>query len=89
MIESIGASAIRLCLSTTIQIHPVFHVSLLEYAANNPFPGQIAPLPPAVIVGGDEEWEVKTIFDSRLHYNHLQYLIKLLHLAGLTTRIGG
>ena len=25
---------------------------------------------------GEEEWEVETIMDSRLHYNRLQYLVK-------------
>ena len=29
-----------------------------------------------MIVDGEEEWEVETIFDSRLHYNRLQYLVK-------------
>ena len=76
VIESIGTSAVRLRLPATVQIHPVFHVSLLEHAADDPFPGQIAPHPPAVIVDGEEEWEVETIFDSRLHYNRLKYLVK-------------
>ena len=76
VVESIGASAVRLRLPTTVQIHPVFHVSLLEHAANDPYPGQIPPPPPAVIVDGEEESEVETIMDSRLHYNRLQYLVK-------------
>ena len=76
VVESIGTSAIRLRLSATVQIHPVFRVSLLEHAADNPFPGQVAPPPPAVIVDGEKEWEVETIFDSRLHYNRFQYLVK-------------
>ena len=67
VIESVGASAVRLCLPATVQIHPVLHVSLLEHAADDPFPGHIAPPPPAVIVDGKEEWEVETIFDSRLY----------------------
>ena len=71
VIESVGASAVRLRLPATVQIHPVFHVSLLEHAAEDPNPGQIAPPPPAVIVDGEEEWEVETIPDSRLHYNRL------------------
>ena len=75
VIESVGASAVRLRLPATVQLHPVFHVSLLEHAADDPFPKQIAPPPPAVIVDGEEEWEVETIFDSRLHYNRLPYLV--------------
>ena len=76
VVKSIGTSAVRLRLPATVQIHPVFHVSLLEQATNDPYPGQIAPPPPAVIVDGEEEWEVETIMDSRLHYNSLQYLVK-------------
>ena len=76
VVESISTNAVRLRLPATVQIHPVFHISLLEHAINDPFPGQIAPPPPAVIVDGEEEWEVETIFDSRLHYNRLQYLVK-------------
>ena len=76
VIESVGTSAVRLRLNATVQIHPVFHVSLLEHAADDPFPGQITPPPPAVIVDGDEEWNVETIFDCRLHYNRPQYLVK-------------
>ena len=78
VIESVGTSVIRLRLPATVQIHPVFHVYLLEHTANDPFPEQIAPPPPlaAVIVDGEEEWEVETIFDSCLHYNRLQYLVK-------------
>ena len=76
VIESVGASAVRLHQPATVQIHPVFHVSLLELAADDPYPGQVSPPPSAVIVDGEEEWEVETILDSRLHYNRLQYLIK-------------
>ena len=74
--ENIGASTVCLRLPATVQIHPIFHVSLLEHAADDPYPGQIAPPPPPIIVDGEEEWEVATILDSRLHYNRLQYLVK-------------
>ena len=67
LIESIGASAACLCLPATVQIHPVFHVSLLEHATDDPYLGPVAPPPPAVIVDGEEEWEVETIMDSSLH----------------------
>ena len=48
-----------------MQIRPVLHVSLLEHAAEDPYPGQLAPPPSAVIVDVEEEWEVETILDSR------------------------
>ena len=76
VVESVGTSAVRLYLPATVQIHPVFHVSLLEHAADDPYPGQISPPVPAVIVDGEEEWEVETILNSCLHYNRLQYLVK-------------
>ena len=46
-------------------IHNVFHVSLLEPAATDPFPGQFAEPPAAVLVDQQEEWEVAAILDSR------------------------
>ena len=76
VIESVGPSAVRLLLPDTVRLHPVFHVSLLEHAATDPFPGQVQPPPPAVIVDGEEEYEVERILDSRFHYRRFQYLVK-------------
>ena len=76
VVESVGPSAVRLRLPNTVRIHPVFHVSLLAHAANDPLPGQQAPPPPAVIVDGEEEWEVERVLDSRTYYRHFQYLVK-------------
>ncbi|KAF9881405.1 hypothetical protein CkaCkLH20_01555 [Colletotrichum karsti] len=57
--------AYRLSLPESIRIHPVFHVSLLSPAADDPLPAQRnKPLPP-VEVNGLEEWEVEDILDSR------------------------
>ena len=76
VLASIGPNAVRLRLPETMRIHPVFHVSLLAHAANDPLPGQHPPPAPAVIVDGEEEWEVERILDSCYYYNHLQYLTK-------------
>ena len=76
VIENVGTSAVRLRLPATVQIHPVFHVSLLKHTSNIRYPGQIAPPPLPVIVDGEEEWEVEIIMDTHLHYNQLQYLVK-------------
>ena len=57
--------AVRLALPDTMRVHPVFHVSPLEHAADDPFPGKRAePLPP-VMVDGEEEQYVDGILDSR------------------------
>lgn len=50
-----------------MRIHPVFHVSLLEHAADDPFPGQQPlPPPPPVEVDGEGEYRVDEVLDSRL-----------------------
>ena len=59
-----------------MRIHPVFHVSLLEHAANDPYPGQQTPPPPPIEVDGEEEYHVDEILDSRTRYRKLQYLVK-------------
>lgn len=76
VVEAVGPNAVRLRLPETMHIHPVFHVSLLEHAADDPLPGQQSLPPPAIIVDGEEKWEVEWALDSRLHYNRLQYLVK-------------
>jgi hypothetical protein len=62
----ISPYAYRLDLPASMKNHPVFHVSLLRPAANNPQPGQRQDPPPPVEVDGVEEFEVEDILDSRL-----------------------
>jgi hypothetical protein len=78
ILEKIGSKAYKLELPPSINIHPVFHLSLLEPAAtrNPPLPGHIQPPPPPVIVNGEEEWEVEEILESYYHCNWLQYRVK-------------
>ena len=76
VIESVTLRAIRLRLPESVRLHPVFHVSLLEPAANDPYPGQLQPPPPPVEVDGEEEWLVDDILDARIRYRNLQYLVK-------------
>jgi hypothetical protein len=43
----------------------------------DPIPGQqLAPPPLPTLINGEEEYEVKEILDSCMHYNHLEYLVK-------------
>lgn len=61
----ISPYAYQLCLPDPMKIHPVFHVSLLRPAADNPLPGQRNDSPPPVEVDGLQEWEVDEVLDSR------------------------
>jgi len=52
--------------SSMRQLHPVFNVVKLTKAPKDPIPGQkTLPLPPPVIIDGQEEWEAKEVLDSR------------------------
>lgn len=55
MLEKIGTYAYRVDLPSSAKIHPVFHVSLLELAANNPVLCQIVKPPPPVVIDNEKE----------------------------------
>jgi hypothetical protein len=74
--KRVSPHAYELELPSTMKIHPVFHVSLLEPARTNPIPGHRQEPPPPVIVKNHKEWEVEEISDSRFHRGGLQYLVK-------------
>jgi hypothetical protein len=65
ILEVISPHAYKLELPASMKIHPVFNVSLLQPAAENPVPEQVPEPPPPVEVEGLEEWEVEDILDSR------------------------
>ena len=73
--ESVGKSAYRLELPPSMQIHPVFHVSLLEPYVANTFPGRVIPPPPPEIVDSYEEFEVHKILDSKIRRRKILYLV--------------
>jgi hypothetical protein len=56
-----------------MRIHPVFHSNLLRLDLNNALPTQHIPLPPPIVIDGENEWEVEQILDSRIRYRKLQY----------------
>ena len=69
-------SAYRVDFPADIKVHPLRYISELEPAANDPYPGQVIPLPPPVEIDGEEEWEVEEVLDAKIRYRKLQYLIK-------------
>src|SRR5262249_89627 len=71
----IGKAAFRLQLPSSMKIHPVFHVSLLEPFHANDITARVQHPPPPVIIDGHEEFEAEAILDSRVRYRKLQYLV--------------
>lgn len=60
-----SVNAYQLDLPKSMKMHPVFHVTLLDFAANDPVTGQRQPPPPPIIVNQEEEYEIEEILDSR------------------------
>ena len=75
IIGQVGSSAYRLGLPSSIRIHPVFHVSLLEPHVANTFPGRVVDIPPPIQVDGVPEFEVQAVLDSRFRRRKLQYFV--------------
>ena len=63
-------------LPSSWSVYPVFHTSLLTPYHANTIDGRAQPPSPAVIIDGDEEYEIECIVNVRRYYNKLQYLVK-------------
>ena len=57
------------------KIHSVFHASLLEIYHESTILGRSQPTPPSVEIDGCEEYEVKSILDSRIQQGKLEYFV--------------
>lgn len=74
--KAISGHAYKLRLPPTMKVHPVFHVSLLEPTATDPFDTQQQPEPLPVIVNDHQEWLVEEILDAKLYYRRPRFLVK-------------
>lgn len=82
--RKISSHVYELNLPTSVRLHPVFHVSLLEPAAEDPLPGQRQVPPPPVIVNGEEEWLIEELLDVRVRRGTHQYLVRWKGYSDLT-----
>ena len=60
-------------------IHPVFHISMLEPSTPNEFLNRTEILPLPIIINGEMEFEISEILDSKIDKCckcRLQYLVK-------------
>ncbi|GAA5914826.1 hypothetical protein JCM5296_004024 [Sporobolomyces johnsonii] len=72
----IGNAAYELEIPPTMNVHPVFNVTLLHPYKPNTIPDRIQRTPPPVIVNGDVEDEVDEVVDSQTYHSHLRYLVR-------------
>jgi hypothetical protein len=83
--EVISPTAYKLKLPNNLQIHPVFHISLLKpYQKDTEFNREQQP-PPTVIIDNQEEYEVEEVLNVKTVKKRRHFLIKwkgyLLHEA--------
>jgi hypothetical protein len=66
ILEQVGSRAYKLDLPPSVNIYPVFYISLLELAQpqNEPILGHLQPPPLPIIIDDEEEWEVEEIVNS-------------------------
>ena len=57
-------------------IHPVYHISMLEPYYLNEIPGRRSPTPPPELDMEDEVWEVESVLTSRTRRRKVEYLVQ-------------
>jgi hypothetical protein len=69
--KQVNEVAYRLDLPSSMKIHPVFHVSLLEPYRESTIPRRLPALPPPIKINKEEKFEVSKIIDSRINRRRL------------------
>lgn len=74
--REVGSYAYEFELPWTIRIHPVFNISPLDSAAENPVLEQLTHPLPTVEIDAEEKLFFEEILDSHVYQRMLQYLVK-------------
>ncbi len=69
----VGPVNYELSLPRTMNIHPIFHISLLERAPDNAPPAPVTEIEP---VNPEAEYEVEGILDYKRFRGQIKYLVK-------------
>ncbi|KAH7287498.1 hypothetical protein KP509_32G058600 [Ceratopteris richardii] len=75
ILAKINPVTFKLQLPSTMRIHPVFHVSMLEPYQISPLRGERSSPSPPIEIDDHEEFEVEHVLDSRISRGRLEYLI--------------
>ncbi|KAH7427492.1 hypothetical protein KP509_10G046600 [Ceratopteris richardii] len=75
ILAKINPVTFKLQLPSTMRIHPVFHISMLEPYQISPLRGERPSPSPPIEIDDHKEFEVEHVLDSRISRGRLEYLI--------------
>lgn len=75
IVERIGHLEYKLELPSAMNIHPVFHISLLKPYVANTIEGRVEEKPEPIELEGETEWEVDDILERRKRRGKIEYLV--------------
>jgi hypothetical protein len=76
IIKICGSHAYQLKLDASMNIHDVFHVSLLSSRIPNPIEGRIEPPPLPTIIDSEQTFTVEEVLAIRVNYKKLEVFVK-------------